>query len=68
MEYDSPIEEIYAIRQKISAEYEHDPDKLFRAVVEQQKRQVSEGRVYWGFNADGELAPLPKEAICGAMA
>ena len=64
--FDSPIDEIYWIRQQISAEYDHDPHKLFLAVVEQQKQRAREGQVYWGYNAAGELAPLPMEAICGS--
>ena len=56
----------YGIRQEISAAYDHDPHKLFLAVVEQQKQCARKGQVYWGYNADGELAPLPMEAICGA--
>lgn len=64
--FDTPIDEIYWIRQQISAEYDHDPHKLFLAVIEQQKQRVREGQVYWGYNDAGELAPLPKEAILGA--
>ena len=63
---ETPIDEIYRIRQEISAAYDHAPHKLFLAVVEQQKQCAREGQVYWGYNADGELAPLPMEAICGA--
>ena len=63
---DPVLEEIYRIRQKISAEYDHDPHKYFLAMVEQQKQRAREGQVFWGFNAAGELAPLPMEAICGA--
>lgn len=64
--FDTPIDEIYWIRQQISAEYDHDPHKYFLAMVEEQKRLAREGQVFWGYNADGELAPLPMEAICGA--
>ena len=39
-----PIEEIYAIRQRISARYDHDPDRLFQAMVERQKIAVAQGR------------------------
>ena len=35
---ETPIDEIYRIRQEISAAYDHDPHKLFLAVVEQQKQ------------------------------
>lgn len=63
--YDPVLEEIYRIRQKISAEYDHDPHKYFLAMVEQQKQRAREGQVYWGYNAASELAPLPMEAICG---
>ena len=64
--FESPIDEIYRIRQEISVAYNHDPHKLFLAVVEQQKQLAREGQVYWGYNSAGELAPLPREAICGA--
>ena len=64
--FETPIDEIYWIRQQISAQYDHDPHKLHLAMVEEQKRLAREGQVFWGFNADGELAPLPTEAICGA--
>ena len=64
--YDPVLEEIYRIRQKISAEYDHDPHKYFLAMVERQKQRAREGQVYLGYNAAGELAPLPMEAICGA--
>ena len=63
MEYESPIEEIYAVRQKISAKYNHNSQKYFRAIVEEQKKRAKQGQVYWGFNASGELVPLPLEAI-----
>ena len=62
---ETPIDEIYLIRQEISAAYDHDPHKLFLAVVEQQKQCARKGHVYWGYNADVALAPLPMEAICG---
>lgn len=60
---ESPIDEIYRIRQEISAQYDHDPDKLYRAMVAKQKERARQGQVYWGYNAAGELAPLPMEAI-----
>ena len=63
--FETPTDEIYRMRQKISAEYDHDPHKYYVAMVEQQKRLAREGQVFWGFNAAGELAPLPMEAICG---
>lgn len=62
---ESPIDEIYRIRQEISAQYDHDPDKLFNAMVEKQKERARQGQVYWGYNAAGELAPLPMEVVCG---
>ena len=64
--FETPIDEIYWIRQQISAQYDHDPHKYYLAMVEEQKRLAREGQVFWGYNADGELAPLPMEAICGA--
>ena len=41
--YNSVLEEIYRIRLEISAAYDHDPHKLFLAVVEQQKQRAREG-------------------------
>jgi hypothetical protein len=60
---ESPIEEIYRIRQEISARYDHDPHKLFVAMVAKQKERARQGQVYWGYNADGVLAPLPAGSI-----
>ena len=63
---ESPIDEIYRIRQEISAQYDHDPYKLYCAVVQEQRERARLGQVFWGYNAAGELAPLPMESICGA--
>ena len=60
---ETPIEELYRIRQEISAQYDHDPHKLFLAVVEQQRERARQGQIYWGYNADGVLAPLPAGSI-----
>jgi hypothetical protein len=60
---ESPIDEIYRIRREISAQYDHDPKKLFVAMVAKQKERARQGQVYWGYNAAGELAPLPMEAV-----
>ena len=60
---ESPIDEIYRIRQEISAQYDHDPYKLYCAVLEEQRERARQGQVYWGYNAAGELAPLPLEAV-----
>lgn len=62
---ESPIDEIYRIRQEISAQYDHDPYKLYCAVVQDQRERARQGQVFWGYNAAGELAPLSKEAVCG---
>ena len=62
---ESPIDEIYRIRQEISAQYDHDPYKLYCAVVQDQRERARQGQVFWGYNAAGELAPLPMEAVCG---
>jgi len=62
---ESPIEEVYRIRREISAQYDHDPDKLYRAMVKKQRERARQGHVFWGYNAAGELAPLPAEAVCG---
>ena len=43
--FETPIDEIYRIRQEISAAYDHDPHKLFLAVVEQQKQRAREGQI-----------------------
>lgn len=55
---ESPIEEIYRIRQEISARYDHDPEKLYLAMVAYQRELVKQGQVFWGYNEAGELAPL----------
>ena len=60
---ESPIDEIYRIRQEISAQYDHDPYKLYCAVLEDQRERARQGQVYWGYNADGVLAPLPAGSI-----
>ena len=60
---ESPIDEIYRIRQEISAQYDHDPYKLYCAVLEEQRERARHGQVYWGYNAAGELAPLPLETV-----
>ena len=65
---ESPIDEIYRIRQEISAQYDHDPHKLFVAMVAKQKERARQGQVFWGYNDAGELAPLPMEAVCGTEA
>lgn len=58
---ESPIDEIYRIRQEISAQYGHDPEKLYFAMVSDQRKQATKGQVFWGYNADGILAPLRAE-------
>ena len=60
---ESPIDEIYRIRQEISARYDHDPHKLFVAMIAKQKERARQGQVYWGYNADGVLPPLPAGSI-----
>lgn len=67
-QFETPIDEIYRIRQEISASYGHDPKIFFQAMREKQREDVRNGQVVWGYNAAGELAPLQSEAICGAMA
>ena len=56
---ETPIDEIYRIRRMVSAEFCNDPDKLFRAVSEQQKQDIRDGQVFWGFDDAGKLAPIP---------
>ena len=63
MEYATPMDEIYAVRQKISASYNHDPHSYFKAIVERQKERARQGHVYWGYNGAAELAPLTMEAM-----
>ena len=41
-----PLEEIYAIRQKISARYGHDPDRFFQAMLEKHKDDEAKGFKY----------------------
>ena len=60
---ESPIDEIYRIRQEISAQYDHDPHKLYCAVLEDQRERARQGQVYWGYNAVGVLAPLPTGSV-----
>ena len=60
---ESPIDEIYRIRHEISARYDHDPHKLFVAMIAKQKERARQGQIYWGYNADGVLAPLPAGSI-----
>lgn len=62
------MDEIYRIRQEISAQYDHDSHKLYCAVLEEQRKRAHQGLVFWGYNATGELAPLAMEAVCGKKA
>ena len=64
---ESPIEEIYRIRHKVSAMFDHDPDNLHKAMVARQRELAREGLVFWGFNAAGELAPLSESASCATL-
>lgn len=57
---EAPIDEIYRIRQEISAQYGHDPYKLYCAVLEDQRERARQGQVYWGYNAAGKLAPIER--------
>ncbi|MGN0846011.1 MAG: hypothetical protein ACI4RA_01345 [Kiritimatiellia bacterium] len=58
-----PMEEVYAVRRKISERYGHNPDCYYQAMTERQNRSRAEGRVYWGYNEAGELAPLAVSAV-----
>lgn len=62
---ESPIEEIYRIRQEISAQYGHDPYKLYCAVLDDQRARARNGQIYWGYNVAGKLVPLQTESMCG---
>ncbi len=44
--YKDPMEEIYAIRRKISAEYDHDIHKIFDAVRKKSARAKALGMTY----------------------
>ena len=44
--YDPIMEEIYAIRRKISERYGHDVNRYFEAVAEQQRIEEAKGRKY----------------------
>ena len=41
-------------------------EKMPEEAKQKIRRLAREGQVFWGCNAAGELAPLPKEAIPGA--
>jgi len=41
-----PMEEVYAIRRKMSAQYGHDVRRLAEAAKEWMRRDQAEGRVY----------------------
>lgn len=61
---ESPIEEIYRIRQEISAQYGHDPYKLYCAVLKEQCERARQGQIFWGYDDSGELVPLPTQTMC----
>ena len=42
--FTDPIDEIYAIRQRISARYGHDPLRLSEAMIEHQRISAARGR------------------------
>jgi hypothetical protein len=64
---ETPLDEIYRIRQEISAQYGHSPEKLYLAMVSDQREQARKGQVFWGYNADGVLVPLStKMELCHA--
>lgn len=56
---ESPMDEIYRIRQEISAQYDHNLYRLYCAVLNDQRARARQGQIYWGYNAAGELAPIP---------
>lgn len=41
--FEDPIDEIYAIRRKVSSMYGHNVDRMFEAMVERQRISESEG-------------------------
>lgn len=57
MKYKTPMDEIYDVRRKISAAYDHDPQKYYEAMVAYQRELAKQGQVFWGYNDAGELAP-----------
>ena len=44
--YQDPIEEIYALRAKISAQYGHSSDRYFAAMLERHKDDEAKGIKY----------------------
>jgi len=42
--FEDPLEEIYAIRHKISSEYGHDANRMFEAMIERQRASEASGR------------------------
>ncbi len=44
--FDDPMDEIYAIRAKISAHYGHDPNLYFAAMLEKHKDDEAKGIKY----------------------
>lgn len=48
-EFEDPIEEVYAVRRKISLRYGNNIRKIVAAARERMKQDESEGRVYVSF-------------------
>lgn len=49
LEFEDPIEEVYAVRRKISLRYGNNIRKIVAAARERMKQDESEGRVYVSF-------------------
>ena len=49
IEFEDPIEEVYAVRRKISTRYGNNIRKIVEAAREWMKQDESEGRVYVTF-------------------
>ena len=45
-DYDDPIDEIYAIRRKISEQYGHDVNRYFDAMIARQSESESQGAAF----------------------
>ena len=54
-----PMDEVYAVRRKLSARYGHDARKLFEAMIERQRASAARGRKVVSFAPTAY--PLPPE-------
>ncbi len=61
--HSDPIDEIYAIRRRISARYGHDARKLSDAMIERQRASAAQGRKVVNFATTGHPAFLEGTGI-----